>query len=1331
MSNLKPPKPFESGKNPAEAWEKWRQAVEIYWIAADLETKPLRKQKAILLHILGEEALNLYNTFEFEIEGDEQGAPRDIDDVLTVEMILEAFSNHYTPFKNETYLRHLFFSSIQAEHQSIDEFVTELKTKARDCGFGALNESLIRDRIVGGIRSDKLRQKLLRTRDLNLATCINICHAEEEAVKQLTKMTLNTTSEVDEVKYKQFKQKQVSQSKKDQAKDRKYQKSQEKTKKKCNRCTYEHEYNKCPAMGQRCTKCNKLNHYAKACKSKEVHVVGEEADEENEEEIIDISAIYERQEINEVQVDSVNVDKEWFEMIKIGPKVIKFKLDTGSQVNIMPNDIFMKLSEQTRKETKLRQTDRKLVSYTNHNIKIRGICNLECSTKNGNKKLEFFIIEEKRQPLLGLVGIEELMLIKRIEEIGSTKNESKENSEKIGLKKCAEIIDDYEDVFRGIGCTKRVYKIKLKDNVEPTIARCRKIPIALHNKVKKQLEEMENQGIIKRVEEPTEWVHPMVVIEKSDGNLRLCMDPRPLNKYIQREHLELPTLETTLAKIKEAKYFTVLDASSAYHQIPLDQESSKICTISTPFGRYSYQRLPYGLSSASEVFQKEMNQIVEKVDGVLAYADDVLIYGSTIEEHNERLRHLLNAARENNMKFKKNKTQLAVKRILYLGHEISEEGIEISKDKVTAIQNMEKPNNKKELQVFLGMINYLSRFLPNMSKETEVLRNLLKNDTCWKWDSNEEYCFIRLKSLICEAPVLAFFDTNKHVTIAADASKSAIGGVLIQDDHPIAYCSATLTEAQKRYSVIEKELLAIVATCEHFHYFLYARDFKVLTDHKPLIGLVNKPIDDLSPRLQSLVLRLMKYRAKLEYIPGNQQYIPDALSRLKARNQKTVSPKIIVPYKVQSVLIASKERIAQIIDETKEDNELSQILYYIRNGWPRKLSSVGKQTKQYFNDRYEIYEYNGLIFKNTQLIIPKSLRQLMLEKIHTGHFGINSCIRRAQQSMYWPKMTEEITKYVSTCRMCQKHSKCKQKEPLQPHPIPNVPWEKIAIDFMDCKSKKYILIADYFSKFTIILPMETTKANDVIQHLKTIFGMYGLPTEIMTDNGPPFDSYVFKEYLKGEEIKHTTSSPLYPRSNGFIERQVQTFKNLLIKSPEEDSYNLMRIYNSTPKDAIPSPAEILMGRKIRANLPLTENANMKTLYIQKQLKNRQNRQKMYHDRTAKPDKEVGNDVLVQKSQKNWVEGKIIVKDNNPNSYWIKTGEGGVYRRNKIHIKNYNSPKHDVTIPNRENSPMKDTVVRNEDNLKEEIALKSSEAGATRRSQRSICKPLRFQDYECY
>lgn len=1244
MSTLKQPRAFEPGNNPAEAWEKWRQLIEIYWIAADLDKKPIKTQKATLLHILGEEGIALYNTFEFQIEPDAE-ANQDLDEVLNVETILDAFSEHYTPYKNETYIRHMFFTTDQKEGQAIDEYVTELRIKVRDCGFESLTDSLIRDRIVCGIRSNQLREKLLKTRDLNLATCVQICRAEEEASKQVNRMFKST--EVLAISNKNKKEYEKKQGTSNQ------EVTQSKQNRICSRCTFRHDFGKCPAFGQRCNKCNRPNHFAKACRSKyQVNQIEGSVEPRMEDENFTIGAIY-KVDVNAIQKNL----KEWTQEIRIQNSVVQLKLDTGSQANLLPFSLYKNMM----KNNKLQKTNNKLVSYTGNEIELVGYCKLVCYVKGISKELPFYITRNETQPLLGLEGIQNLELLKRVENITSDDEEQ---------KRCWRIIESYKDVFEGLGCANYEYTIKLREDAQPTIARCRRVPQALLSKVKNKLDEMEQEGILSKIDEPTDWTHPIVVVMKPGGDIRLCMDPRPLNKYIKRERLQLPTFDTTVASIGKAKYFSVLDASSAFHQIPLDKKSSKLCTITTPYGRYSYKRLPFGLSSSSEVFQKAINRVVEKVPGTVAYADDVLIFAESLKEHNNRLEELLRQARLNNIKFKKDKTQLGVTKIKYLGHWISQRGIEVCENKINAITDIEEPKSKKDLQIFLGMINYLSRFLPNLSKETAPLRNLLKNDTHWVWTRNEELCFKKLKQMVCNAPILALFDNEKEVVIATDASKEAVGSVLLQDNQPVAYSSASLTSAQIRYSVIEKELMAITTACEHYHYYVYGRQFVVRTDHKPLIGLVNKPIDDMSPRLQSLVLRLMKYDVKLEYHPGKTMYVPDALSRLPRSNRQPLKENL-EEYKVQTIVVASKQRKEELKEETFNDSEMQQVIFYIRNGWPKKLGSISKEAKPYFPYRHELFENNGFLFKNKLLVIPRVLIKAMLERIHDScHQGINSSIRRAQEALFWPNMTNDIKEYVSSCVTCQKYARNNIKEPITSMPLAEYPWERIAIDFMELKSEKFLLLTDYYSKYVIIQPMKTTVAQKVIEVLKTLFCMFGNPAQVICDNGPPFGSQEFIKFLKNEEIDQKTSSPYHPQSNGLIERHVQTIKNLIIKSPDEDPQKLVMIYNSTPKSDLPSPGEILFGRPIRTNLPIAQRKLMapNEQKIANTLTKRQETQAKYYNQHTKTRQDLNTEVMIQK-EKSWVPAEVIRKDDNPNSFWVKTEDGAVYRRNKIHLKN--------------------------------------------------------------
>ncbi|XP_045779560.1 uncharacterized protein LOC123877097 [Maniola jurtina] len=378
----------------------------------------------------------------------------------------------------------------------------------------------------------------------------------------------------------------------------------------------------------------------------------------------------------------------------------------------------------------------------------------------------------------------------------------------------------------GLGCLPPVCRLKLQDNAVPCVDPPRKVPFGLYSKLKEELDRMSEMNVIEKVTHPTEWVNSVVVTVKKSGQLRICLDPRNLNKYIIREHYPLKSIDEIRSILKGASYFSHLDAFSGFWMLKLDSASSDLCTFQTPFGRYRYLRLPYGINAASEIFHRVMTEIFADLEGVLVFVDDILVYGETEEIHNKRLYKVMQRAREVNLKLNKDKCKFSVKEVCFLGYVFSKEGAKVDQEKVKAIVNMPTPTNVKELQRVLGMINYLGPFIQNMSEKTQVLRNLLKKDSVWVWDENCEKSFQSLKNAITNAPVLAHYNPNIPIVLSVDSSKKALGAVLMQNKQPIAYSSKTLTTTQERYAQIEKELFAIQFGCEKFHQYVYGNKYR-------------------------------------------------------------------------------------------------------------------------------------------------------------------------------------------------------------------------------------------------------------------------------------------------------------------------------------------------------------------------------------------------------------------------------------------------------------------------------------------------------------------------
>ncbi len=265
-------------------------------------------------------------------------------------------------------------------------------------------------------------------------------------------------------------------------------------------------------------------------------------------------------------------------------------------------------------------------------------------------KIDFYVVKHG-QNILGLRAAVALNLIKRVYQVTTD-----------------DIMQEYQDVFEGTGCMNTEHHIQLEEDAKPTVHPPRRVPFALHNKLKDELERLVHEKIIEKVDYPTDWVNSLVIVEKPNGKLRLCLDPKELNQAIKREHHHIPTLEELMSKIDKAQYFSILDANNGFWQIPLDKQSSDLCCFNTPFGRYKFMRLPFGIHSASEVFHKRMSQIVDGVEGVVSYIDDILVSGRTKEEHDNRLRQILERLRQNNVKLNKSKCKFAQQEIQYLGH---------------------------------------------------------------------------------------------------------------------------------------------------------------------------------------------------------------------------------------------------------------------------------------------------------------------------------------------------------------------------------------------------------------------------------------------------------------------------------------------------------------------------------------------------------------------------------------------------------------------------------------------------------------------------------------
>ena len=500
-----------------------------------------------------------------------------------------------------------------------------------------------------------------------------------------------------------------------------------------------------------------------------------------------------------------------------------------------------------------------------------------CVKSGRETSQEIYVVSGLHQALLGRPAIAALRLVARV---GAVEKDGCTDATEPDLENL------FPQLFTGLGNLEGEYAIKLREDVKPfAITTPRRVPIPLMPAVQEELARMEKLGVISKVEEPTDWCAGMVVVPKPDGRVRICVDLVRLNESVCREYHQMPTVEQVLAQVPGAQIFSKLDANSGFWQVPLSKESALLTTFSTPFGRYHFNRLPFGITSASEHFQRKMSAILEGLDGVVGLVDDVLVHGKDRREHDERLLAALRRLVQARLTLNKEKCSFFQTKVKFLGQILSGSGIESDPEKTAAITKFKEPANVSETRRFLGMVNQLSKFVPHLADMTKPLWDLLSKKNSWSWESPQQEAFQAVKQALTESPILALYDPSLETTVTADASSYGLGTVLRQKQadgitRPVAYVSRSMTPTEERYAQIEKEALALTWACERFSDYLIGLHFCVETDHKPLVPLFSqKLLDELPIRIQRFRMRMMRFSFSICHVPGKELATADALSR--------------------------------------------------------------------------------------------------------------------------------------------------------------------------------------------------------------------------------------------------------------------------------------------------------------------------------------------------------------------------------------------------------------------------------------------------------------------
>ena len=505
------------------------------------------------------------------------------------------------------------------------------------------------------------------------------------------------------------------------------------------------------------------------------------------------------------------------------------------------------------------------------------------------------------------------------------------------------------------------------------------------------------------------------------------------------------------------------------------------------------------------------------------------------------------------------------------------------------------------MRSFLGLLHYYGRFIQQLSTLLQPLNELLKSNRRWNWTSECQSAFVKAKERLVSAPVLAHYDPSLPLKLAGDASAYGIGAVISHtypdgQERPIAFASRTLSAAELSYSQIEKESLSLVYGVKKFHQYLYGRKFVLVTDHKPLVTLLG-PTSGIptlaAARLQRWALILSAYSYDLEFRPTQRHSNADGLSRLpvvsKDRDDSSDVPKTAI-FNISQVHSLPVTAI-QLQRATRRDPILSKVFLLMQQGWPGVVSD---DLKPYQSRQAELGTEGGCLLWGIRVVVPQALQSKVLGELHKNHPGVVRMKALARSYVWWPGLDNDIEHHVKNCQPCQTVRNSPPSAPLHPWLWPTRPWQRVHVDFAGpFQGKMFLLVVDAHSKWPEVVNMTTTSAQCTIEELCRMFASYGIPEQLVSDNGPQFVSGCFEEFMKMNGVKHIKCTPYHPSSNGAVERLVQTFKNFMRVNASNGGTLSQRLasflfsYRTTPHATTSvAPCELFLGRKIRSRLDL-------------------------------------------------------------------------------------------------------------------------------------------------
>ncbi|XP_065190896.1 uncharacterized protein K02A2.6-like [Sycon ciliatum] len=1191
-----------------------------------------------------------------------------------------------------------FYKRRQQRGESFDSFYTALRELFHACDFSGcsvchncnqamcnpckagllkFNNDILRDRIVTGVFEDDVRHKLLALQNLDLEATVKLCRAEEAACQ--TSSGIPSSGHVHAAKKSSYKQQKASRPAPVKSTPDKPAGD------KCPSCGRSpHTKGTCPAKSRKCNGCQRVGHFQSMCPHKGKPTASGKVGQ------LKLQRASVRHGLELSVHTQLNTEPTAEAMTWIP--------DTGSDVDAIGPAHLSQLGGFPENLA----VDSDTVSAANGTSLVSlGKISATLSIGSAQHTTLLHVYEDLDEALLSCQSLRALgILPESWPRISRVKSEP--SSADIADVK-TQLMQEFADVFDDSQLKPMAgppMEIKLQSDATPTrVNGARAIPFAFRDQIKSQLDDMVINGIIEPVTEPSDWCHPIVIADKKSSNeKRLTVDLRKLNDQVCRPTHPARTPRDAVTAIGKARFFTTLDARHGYWQIPLSDDSKPLTTFITPWGRYRYCRNPQGLSSAGDEFNCRTDAAFDRLANFVKVVDDGLVHDVDFQDHVTHVRDVLHRAREHHITLSPHKFVFGASEVQFCGFVINADGYAVDGSKTSAIRQFEVPCNRTDLRSFFGLVNQCSDFTPRIAELSEPLRPLLKTSNEFAWDQQHTIAFQAVKAILTESPVLAFFQPGKPLRLETDASvKNGLGFALWQqhDDqqwHLIQCGSRFLSDAETRYAVIELECLAVVWAVHKCRLYLSGAQFSLITDHRPLVPIINSyTLDQIeNSRLLRLIMKLRPYQVKASWRKGSEHVFADALSRhpvsIPTSDDELGEDPALFCRSIRICLLQDGPQslqFAKLRAAAASDPDYQMLLGYIQNGFPSAQKQLPEPLRAYWNVREHLSTDNGIVLKGLRIVVPASLRASTLIDLHAAHQGLTRTKRRARQTVYWPGMNSELDTLVRSCDACREFQPSQSAEPPISDRKPTLPFESVSADLFSCQGCEYLVFVDRLTGWPCIAKLgHSATSADVIRHFRRWFPDVGVPQVISTDGGPQFASHRFAEFCERWGIRHIKSSPHYPQSNGHAEAAVKAMKYLVEKTTNDGNLDTdafqrgLLEWRNTPGTSGKSPAQLLYGRPL-VSFVLAQWSQFDS-HWQDTASDMDDVDRVDQP-PSQPHRElshlsIGTHVDIQHPKtKRWSSRGVVVAIGDHRDYYVKLPSGRVYWRNRRYLRPYRPP----------------------------------------------------------